>query len=67
MKKVIAIVAVAVLAVGCDGYTDGDPVNLQHGTVDGDLDRVKIDGMDCIVWNAQGYVGGLTCDWEGKG
>lgn len=61
----IAIAAVAVLALaGCaeDRAPGGDRVDQREIT--GDVDIVTLKGMTCLVWDSDGYVGGLTCDWS---
>ncbi len=77
MRRALGALAIvgALGLVACDESPSvkGDPVQVDEGLMQGDVQHVVVDGKDCIVWVDKRSSGdnqysnsGITCDWGRK-
>jgi len=69
MRKILAVLGTAVVALGLAACAGGDQSETHADTGYGDIDTYSVpldDGRYVICAVFEGYKsGGITCDWEG--
>lgn len=68
MRRIIAVLMLAVALVACGG--SDDPERVKTSKAGDRFEVVTVDGVKCIVYHdVWGYAGGggISCDWTGRG
>jgi hypothetical protein len=63
VRRAVAALAIvpALFLVGCGAAVDSGPT---VGTgVDGEVAKVNVEGTECVIYDASGGGGGVSCDW----
>lgn len=71
-KRLLAAAAIALLLAACgDDEIDGGTKASADGSIPGNVYRVTIDGMPCVLWMDKRGAGdsswaysGIDCDWR---
>ena len=66
MKKIFIGTAAVVAILGlsaCGNVSSDGSVDTSSGSVAGTVKRVDVGGVPCIIYDADGGGGSITCDW----